>query len=86
MRAVGENACEVAGHYGAKTFYADAAELVGVRTKGMFVWHRWDMQAGGYVMTGSTVKRGWNVTQHHCEGGEPRPVRAYRKRPRGGRR
>jgi hypothetical protein len=83
MRAIADEACEVARHYGARSFYAGPEGLVGVRKRGMYVWHRWEMAAGGYVVSGSTVKRGWNVTQHRCESGEPVPVRAYRKRPRG---
>jgi len=82
MRAIGDDACEVAARYGSRTFYSNAAGMVGVRSRGMYVWHGWDSSAGGYVVTDSTIRRGWDVTQNRCEGGVPRPVRAYRKRPR----
>lgn len=82
MRAIADEACEVARHYGSRTFYASPDGRVGVRSKGMYVWHGWDTAAGGYVVTGSTVRRGWDVSQHRCESGVPVPVRAYRKRPR----
>lgn len=81
-RSIADSACEVAEHYGSRTFYSNAANMVGVRTRGMFVWHGWDSSAGGYVVTGSTVNRGWNVTHHRCESGVPVAVRSYKKRPR----
>jgi len=84
MRAIADSACDVAAHYGAKTFYANAAGLVGVRSKGMFLWHVWDSGAGGYVVASTTAKRGWDVTQQRCESDVPVPVKTYRKRPRGG--
>ncbi len=82
MRAIADDACEVAARYGSRTFYSNAANMVGVRTRGMYVWHGWDSSAGGYVVTGSTVQRGGNVTHHRCENGVPVAVRAYKKRPR----